>query len=198
MPDWGWLHYANGKWHLDKQLVAFDFSRELCRQAARECNKRKQSSALASKKTVAAVESLARSDRRLIAKTEQWDSDPFLLATPNGMVDLKYRKYPEERSARLHNQDDGGCARLRCPTWHEFLKRTTDGDSDLQSYLQRVAGYSLTGDTSEHALFFAYGVGANGKSTFLNAVSGMIGDYHQDRAYRDFHRVARPIGTLPI
>jgi putative DNA primase/helicase len=68
---------------------------------------------------------------------------------------------------------------MRCPTWYEFLKRTTDGDSDLQHYLQRVAGYALTGDTSEHALFFAYGVGANGKSTFLNAVSGMIGDYHK-------------------
>jgi hypothetical protein len=88
VPDWGWLHYVDGKWHLDKQLVAFDFSRELCRQAARECNKEKQSSALASKKTVAAVESLARSDRRIIAATDQWDVDPFLLATPNGTVDL--------------------------------------------------------------------------------------------------------------
>ena len=95
VPDWGWLHYVDGKWHLDKQLVAFDFSRELCRQAAQECNKEKQSSALASKKTVAAVESLARSDRRIIAATDQWDVDPFLLATPNGTVDLTTGKIRE-------------------------------------------------------------------------------------------------------
>ena len=75
---------------------------------------------------------------------------------------------------------------MRCPTWHEFLKRTTDGDNELQRYLQRVAGYALTGDTSEHALFFAYGTGANGKSTFLNAVSGMIGDYHKTAPIETF------------
>ena len=86
---------------------------------------------------------------------------------------------------------------MRCPTWHEFLKRTTDGDNDLQRYLQRVAGYALTGDTSEHALFFAYGVGANGKSTFLNAVSGMIGTITRQRQSKLSPR-ARAIVTRPI
>jgi putative DNA primase/helicase len=49
-----------------------------------------------------------------------------------------------------------------------------------------MTGYSLTGDTSEHALFFAYGIGANGKSTFLNAVSGMLGDYHKTAPIETF------------
>jgi hypothetical protein len=86
VPKWGWLHYDNGKWQIDDQLIAFDLSRDLCRDAANECNKKKQASVLASAKTVAAVERLARSDRRLIANTEQWDTDPFLLATPSGVV----------------------------------------------------------------------------------------------------------------
>jgi putative DNA primase/helicase len=49
-----------------------------------------------------------------------------------------------------------------------------------------MTGYSLTGDTSEHALFFACGIGANGKSTFLNAVSGMLGEYHRTAPIETF------------
>ncbi len=64
-----------------------------------------------------------------------------------------------------------------CPTWRAFLKRVTDGDQDLQDYLQRVVGYCLTGCTHEHAMFFLYGIGANGKSVFINTISGMMGDY---------------------
>ena len=79
VPKWGWLNWEGHKWVVDDQLVAFDLARDLCRQAANECNKRKQAGMLASAKTVAAVERLARSDRRLIASTDQWDADPFLL-----------------------------------------------------------------------------------------------------------------------
>jgi putative DNA primase/helicase len=65
----------------------------------------------------------------------------------------------------------------RIPHWQAFLDRVTGGDAELIAFLQRVAGYGLTGSTSEHALFFLYGTGANGKSTFLNAITGAIGDY---------------------
>lgn len=61
--------------------------------------------------------------------------------------------------------------------WLSFLNKITAGDKELQSFLQRVAGYSLTGVTIEHALFFAYGTGANGKGTFLNTLTGIMGDY---------------------
>jgi putative DNA primase/helicase len=64
-----------------------------------------------------------------------------------------------------------------CPRWHAFLDQVTAGDDDLQAYLQRVAGYCLTGHTSEHAVFFLHGTGANGKSVFINTVSGVMGDY---------------------
>jgi putative DNA primase/helicase len=66
-----------------------------------------------------------------------------------------------------------------CPTplWEAFLDRVTGGDSDLQRYLQRVAGYCLTGHVSEHVIFFLHGTGANGKTVFTSAVSGIMGDY---------------------
>ena len=62
------------------------------------------------------------------------------------------------------------------PHWNAFLHRITGGDADLIAFLQRVVGHALTGVTREHALFFLYGTGANGKSTFLNAITGAMGD----------------------
>jgi len=65
----------------------------------------------------------------------------------------------------------------RCPRWHRFLDEITAGDVELQAFLGRIAGYVLTGSTREHALFFLYGTGANGKGTFLNTLTGILGDY---------------------
>ena len=63
------------------------------------------------------------------------------------------------------------------PIWTAFLRDATRGDQELISYLQRMAGYSLTGDTSEHALFFIYGDGGNGKGVFINTLTRIFGDY---------------------
>ncbi len=64
-----------------------------------------------------------------------------------------------------------------CPQWRIFLDGVTGGDSELQDYLQRTVGYALTGSTQEHALFFLYGTGANGKSVFVNTLVDILGDY---------------------
>lgn len=63
------------------------------------------------------------------------------------------------------------------PIWKNFLDTVTAKDKDLQSYLQRVAGYCMTGVTTEHAMFFFYGTGANGKGVFLNTLTAIFGDY---------------------
>ena len=64
-----------------------------------------------------------------------------------------------------------------CPRWLQFLDEITGGNVELQQFLQRVAGYSLTGSIKEHALFFAYGTGGNGKGVFLNTLSAILADY---------------------
>ena len=63
------------------------------------------------------------------------------------------------------------------PLWVTFLGRITGGNIELQEYLQRVAGYCLTGSVKEHALLFLHGGGANGKSVFVNTLVGIWGDY---------------------
>ena len=73
-----------------------------------------------------------------------------------------------------------------CPLWHAFLDRVTGGDKALQQYLQRVCGYALTGSTREHALFFLWGTGANGKGTFINVITGILADFHRTSPIETF------------
>jgi len=63
------------------------------------------------------------------------------------------------------------------PRWLQFLNEVFDGDQDMIEFVQRAAGYALTGETREHKLFFLYGTGRNGKSVFLNVLFKLFGDY---------------------
>ncbi len=85
----------------------------------------------------------------------------------------QYVPRPEDYCTKIAPVAPGG----DCPLWRAFLARITDNDTELQDYLARVVGYWLTGHTHEHALFFLYGTGANGKSVFTDTITGMMGDY---------------------
>ncbi len=186
---WGrWLSWNGVRWQFDDTLAAYNLVRKVCRAAAAECNKERIATVLASAKTVAAVERLARSDRRLAATADQWDSDQWLLNTPGGIVDLRTGKMQPHRAAAHITRvtavsPDAACS---TKTWVAFLNRITDGDAELVAFLRRMAGYCLTGLTSEHALFFIYGLGANGKSTFVNSVTGVAADYHRTAPIETF------------
>jgi putative DNA primase/helicase len=175
---WGrWYEWTGTVWAADKTMKTFDRSRMICREASAVCNDENIARGIANAKTVAAIERLARYDRRHAATVEQWDADPWLLNTPGGVIDLRTGKMRQHRQedhiTKLTATAPGG----ECPQWLSFLKTITDNDSDLQKFLQRVAGYSLTGSIREHALFFGYGTGGNGKGVFINTITGIMGDY---------------------
>jgi putative DNA primase/helicase len=172
-----WLIWDGTVWQFDETLQAFDLSRAVCRQASAECDKPKVAAAIASAKTVAAVERLAKADRRHAATVDQWDADPWSLNTPGGVVDLRTGEMRAHRSNDYMTKITAVTPGGDCPLWHDFLARITDNDGELRDFLQLVAGYSLTGITREHALFFAYGTGANGKGTFLNTITGILSGY---------------------
>jgi phage/plasmid-associated DNA primase len=177
---WGiWLRWEGARWIEDSTLHTFDLARRVCREASAECGDSEKANAakLASKATSAAVERLAASDRRHAADVEGWDSDPWLLNTPNGTLDLCTGKIREHRRQDYLTKMTPTGPSGDCPLWLHFLDRITAGDSECQAFLQRMVGYCLTGVTREHALFFLYGTGANGKSVFLSAISKLLGDY---------------------
>src|SRR3954470_14800580 len=72
------------------------------------------------------------------------------------------------------------------PLWTKFLNEATKGDQELQRFLKQMAGYCLTGDLREHALFFIYGPGGNGKGVFLNTIVKVLGDYATTAAMDTF------------
>jgi putative DNA primase/helicase len=122
----------------------------------------------------------------MAATMEQWDIDPMLLNTPEGVVDLVTGRVREHRASDFLTRMTAVGPDGDCPTWIEFLKRVTAEDVELQAFLQRKAGYMLTGLTREHALFFLYGLGANGKSMYLNTLAGILGEYHRTAAIETF------------
>jgi putative DNA primase/helicase len=177
---WGqWSAWDETVWRKDTTLAIFDRARKINRGVAAACPSRARAGRLSSAQTVAAVERLARSDRRHAAISGQWDADPWLLSTPGGIVDLhtgnlrpaQREDYCTKRTAVAPDRGD------TAPRWMEFLERVTAGDAALEGFLQRMAGYALTGITREHALFFLYGHGGNGKSTFIGTLAGVLGDY---------------------
>lgn len=106
------------------------------------------------------------------------DSSPFLLNTPAGTVDLV------TGNIRPHSPDDFltkitavGPGSGGEQEWHEFLRRITSGDDDLQHYLQLCAGMAGIGAVYQEKLLLATGSGGNGKSTFFNTLLRVLGDY---------------------
>jgi putative DNA primase/helicase len=176
---WGrWLNYDGARWQFDDTLHAFDLAREICREVALECDK--PASVVASAKTVAAVERLAKADRRLAATATQWDAAPWLLNGTEATFDLRTGEgRPPDPLDYITKQTACAAAPVGAahPLWTKFLSRVTNGDGELIAFLQRYVGYCGTGLTAEHKFVFAYGTGANGKGTFLNTIAKIFGDY---------------------
>lgn len=178
VAGWGqWLNWTSSVWRREETLQAFDLARQVCRNAAVRAPSARVRTKLSTASTVSAVERLARSDRRHACTTEIWDRDPWLLNTPNGVIDLRTGASGPHDPELFMTKIAAASTKDACPTWETFLDTVTGGDKELQAYLRRMAGYCLTGVTTEHALFFLYGTGANGKSVFANTLTEIMGDY---------------------
>ena len=179
VSEWNrWLHWDGARWVKDRTTMVFDRIRAVCREQA-ELAKGNEHLAmtLASRQKVAAVEALARSDRRHARTADEFDANPWTLNTPGGTVDLRTGQMREHNRAELHTKITAVPPGGDCPRWKAFLREITHGDEPAVAYLQRWAGYMLTGRTDEHAFIFIYGPGGNGKSVLANTISGVLGDY---------------------
>jgi putative DNA primase/helicase len=187
VAKWGqWFSWTGAHWRADDTLDAYDKVRATCREVALGCNKGRIATAIASAKTVASVERLAKADRRLAATVEQWDADPWLLNTPSGVVDLRAGRMRAHRADDYMTKITAAGPGGDCPAFRAFLDRITGSDAELVAYHQRALGYALTGDIREHALFFGYGTGANGKSVELSTVAGIFNTYHRTAPIETF------------
>lgn len=181
VSEWSrWMLWDGAAWRNDQTMTVWRWAREICRDAAIEADARQlKGKSIASAKTVAAVVGLARSDARHAAVVDQWDRDPWMLNTPEGVVDLRTGVLGPVDRLGYHSKTTAVAPRPGVPvTWLSFLSRVMGGDIELVGFLQRSCGYSLTGSTREEVFWFLHGSGQNGKTKFIECVAGLLGDYH--------------------
>lgn len=125
--------------------------------------------------------SLLREQPGIPILPERLDADPYLLNVRNGTLDLRTGQLLpfDRRHLMTKIADVNFDPKAKCPRWLDFLDRIFASKQKLIDYVQRAAGYSLTGDNSEEKMFMLYGKGRNGKSTFMLTLHAMLANYSQ-------------------
>ncbi|MEW6290966.1 MAG: phage/plasmid primase, P4 family [Thermodesulfobacteriota bacterium] len=187
---WGaWLIWNGKIWELDKTLQINGKAKEVVRNIYKEASQASDSAERTaisrhaekseSESRIRSMINLAKCDQSLAVHPEDLDQNHWLLTCLNGTIDLRTGKLLKHDRKHLITQIAPAeyDPNATCPTWKSFLDKILAGNDNLISFLQRAVGYSLTGDTSEQCLFIFHGSGANGKSTFLQAISSMLGEH---------------------
>lgn len=113
------------------------------------------------------------------ADSGEFDADPWLVNFTNGTLEARTLTFREHRRTDRLTRVAGAPydPHATCPRWLEFLRVVMDGDEELIAFVQRMAGYCLTGLTVEEVMFFFYGTGRNGKSVYISTLMAALGDY---------------------
>jgi P4 family phage/plasmid primase-like protien len=141
-----------------------------------------------SRKNLSAMEFLSRSAKGIAVNFSEFDRDPWLFNCDNGTLDLQSGDFqPQAQSDVITNISPVVYdPKATCPLWLDFLSDVMAGQQEMIGFLQRTAGYSLTGSTVEHCLFLLWGSGRNGKSTFLEVLRHIIGTYGKSASMATF------------
>ena len=109
---------------------------------------------------------------------QEFDKNIDYFNAQNGVVNLRNGEVMQHSSNLMMSKISNCNIEKGTPErWLKFLSEIMDGDMELVRYLQKAVGYSLSGSTREQCTFFCYGTGSNGKSTFLDIISELLGSY---------------------
>lgn len=187
---WYWFDDPVGTWRRDDQLRAMSKVQEVCEEHAKravldaslgsDASASRMARQIASARTIRGVEQIARAMPAVALSASNFDRDPWVLNTPSGLWDLRL-------GVRRDTVREDFCTRCTgvapdqvgqdCPTFLRFLDDVTCGDAELVEYLNVLCGMLITGDTGAHLLPFFFGAGGNGKSTLLDLLLRIMGDY---------------------
>ncbi|MHC4215333.1 MAG: DNA primase family protein, partial [Planctomycetota bacterium] len=135
---------------------------------------------------------------------DEFDPNPMIINVKNGLLDLDGptllphdKNYPTTKTSPVSYDPTA-----TCPRWMQFLAEVFPSDPELETYFQQACGYTLTGLTAEQSLFFLYGRGQNGKSTAMNIIAAIMGDYYTKLTISALQQTYQPqvpteIATLP-
>jgi len=191
--SWGrWLVWSGEHWQVDEvgaiRQLAKETARSMYAEAAQTSDDdwRKRLARHArdceSAAKISSFLTLAQTEPGIAMRSGDFDKDPWLLTVINGTLDLRTGKLISHSRGHLITKlapvNFSGTA--TCPLWLTFLDRVMGGSLELISYLQKLTGYTLTGDTREKNLPVLYGIGDNGKTIFTATIGQMLGDYAQE------------------
>lgn len=177
-----WFRFTGHLWRREETKLAHHYARDLATTLAKRDPRARALNKVA---VWEAIERGARTVRAFAVGAEHWDRDPMLLGTPSGVVNLRTGLLRPGRPGDAISKatavapvpfDLFDPAR-DCPRWLAFLDHALGGDADAVRFFQRWSGYNITGETREHALLFIYGPGGSGKSTAVNVLTDLLGDY---------------------
>lgn len=182
-----WLWWDGTRWKPDTTMQVVRFAKDCVRTMYHQADNGLRISEADAKwalqcqnrDKVNSMIEFAKSELAFMVLPEQLDTDPYLVNCLNCTVDLRTGK------SRPHSKDDLITRRIECdytpgalaPIWTNFLWDVLGGDADLIQFVCRALGYSLSGAIKEHAVFFLFGHGGNGKSTFIETVTNVLGEY---------------------
>ena len=192
--EWGWMVWEDTHWAKDTfgrlPHYAYQVARTTQEYAARleDDDRRKRllkwaHTSLSVQKAAAMIKAAeGRPDLR--ATVKDFDRHDLMLNVRNCVIDLKTgRREPHGRDLRItYCVDIEYDPDAKCPLWDKFVEWCCtpaggkEPDRELMAFLQRCAGYTLTGSVEEHCLFFLFGDGRNGKSVFINILRALVGD----------------------
>lgn len=193
-----WLYWDTRRWAMDEtgeaercaKLTVSHFHDEAMQVADEKARAAALKHALLSESVgrVNGMLTLAATEPELVCAPNTLDQNPWLLNLHNGTLDLLSGKLlPHRREDLLTKMAHVDfLPGRRAPRWEAFLLEIMHGDAELVEFLQRAVGYSLSGDTSGECLFFCYGTGQNGKTTFLEILRALLGDYAQSADFNTF------------
>jgi putative DNA primase/helicase len=175
-----WLTWDTYRWHWDdenKIQQAARFTIRGMRPLDTDSEKHRRRSL--GKRSIDAMIQLASSDPLVVAHAHELDGRRLHLNTPGGIVDLVtgHTSRPDQSALHTRSTCIAPDPTQLTPRWHSFLNDTFSGDAEMIRYVQRLAGYSASGDVRYHVLPFLYGGGQNGKSVLTEIMRTLLGDY---------------------
>lgn len=189
VPLWGmWMTWDGICWRrgavaLAAKLVRdilVEASNQLLREGATPQERRTNDSKaefIASQRKHASVMTLLKTDPRITCEPTDFDNNPDLLGTPVGVINLRTGEVvPSDPEQMISRRTAVAAERRPCPLWMKYIHEACAGDDSLVEYLQRLAGYCLTGHTREQEFYFFQGPGGAGKGTYINTLHAIMGE----------------------
>lgn len=142
---------------------------------------------------------MAKSEPGITCSLNEFDANPMHLGVANGMLDLRAGNLlPVSPDLLVSKRCPAAYdPSAECPLFLSFLE-TVQPEKEMREFLQRLAGYILTGSVQEQKLAFFYGSGANGKSVFVELLGWLLGDYARKIATEMLmHHQRNPQGPSP-